>query len=70
MKRFRFGVVAGCWIFRVLVSLCAATPLAIASAGIVGAHPRGDAILFDDGGMWLLETGRLLRPQTCSDRNE
>jgi hypothetical protein len=61
--KLRLGVLAGCWAFRALVSVLAAAPLAIAGARIVGAHPRGDAVLFDEGGMWLLETGRLLGPQ-------
>ncbi|MEZ4315483.1 MAG: hypothetical protein R3F14_46295 [Polyangiaceae bacterium] len=43
------------------MSLAAATPLAATIGAVTGAYPRGDAELFDRGGVMLLEALRHLR---------
>lgn len=59
---YRWGAVLGCYLYRALASGLAALPLGLAVGTVMGAHPRGDAALWDEGGIWLLETGRLVAP--------
>jgi hypothetical protein len=47
--------------FAALVGLAWSAPLAAALGAAVGAYPRGDAELFDPGGVLLLEAARRLR---------
>ncbi|WP_437602208.1 hypothetical protein WMF28_11305 [Sorangium sp. So ce590] len=55
----RPGAIALYFGYRVLASLVVAAPLSVFAAQVVGDHPRGDAILFDPGGLMLGELGRL-----------
>ncbi len=48
---------------RVLAGVIVTVPLAMAVASVTGPHPRADAMLWDPGGLMLLETLRLLAPQ-------
>ncbi|WP_438035994.1 hypothetical protein [Sorangium sp. So ce204] len=45
--------------YRALASLVVAAPLSVFVAQIVGEYPRGDAMLFDPGGLMLSELARL-----------
>jgi hypothetical protein len=45
--------------YRALASLVVAAPLSVFVARVVGEYPRGDAILFDPGGLMLSELARL-----------
>ncbi|WP_437736552.1 hypothetical protein [Sorangium sp. So ce1335] len=55
----RLGAVALYFGHRAIASLVVATPLSVLAADLVGGYPRGDAILFDPGGLMLTELGRL-----------
>ncbi|XYI01178.1 hypothetical protein ACMHYB_16065 [Sorangium sp. So ce1128] len=55
----RLGAVALYFGHRALASVVIATPLSVLAAQVVGDHPRGDAILFEPGGLMLTELGRL-----------
>jgi len=44
--------------YRWLATLIATAPLAVVVAGPLRFHPRGDAAVFEPGGLWLLETAR------------
>lgn len=46
--------------YRWLAAMVATVPLAVVVAGPVRFHPRGDAALFEPGGVWLMETGRMV----------
>lgn len=48
--------------YRWLAAMLATAPLAVVLAGPVRFHPRGDAVLFEPGGTWLLEAGRQAGP--------
>lgn len=43
------------------MGLAFAAPVSVAVAGVVGAHPRGDGLLWERGGHHLVETARLLQ---------
>ncbi len=58
----RLDALLACLGYRVLVGLLAALPLAAAAAALVGHHPRGDAVLWEPGGPWLVEALRLAGP--------
>ncbi|WP_437727278.1 hypothetical protein [Sorangium sp. So ce861] len=58
----RLGAVALYFGYRALASLVVAAPLSVLAAQVVGDHPRGDAILFDPGGLMLSELVRLGAP--------
>ena len=58
----RPGVVALLYVYRAVAGLIIALPLSLAVSRVVGKTPRGDAELFDPGGMMLLETLRLIEP--------
>jgi hypothetical protein len=58
----RAGAVGACYLYRAASGLLATAPLAVAFAAVVGAHPRGDALLWEPGGVWLVESLRLLGP--------
>ncbi|WP_437592575.1 hypothetical protein [Sorangium sp. So ce1000] len=45
--------------YRAVASLVVAAPLSVFVAQVVGEYPRGDAILFDPGGLMLSELARL-----------
>ncbi|MFP6685044.1 MAG: hypothetical protein VB934_10035, partial [Polyangiaceae bacterium] len=45
-----------------MVGAAIALPWAVAVAAEVGAYPQGDGVLWQQGGVLLVETGRLLRP--------
>ncbi|WP_437613973.1 hypothetical protein WMF20_13945 [Sorangium sp. So ce834] len=55
----RLGAVGLYFGYRALASLVVAAPLSVFAAQVVGDHPRGDAILFDPGGLMLSELARL-----------
>ncbi|WP_437970239.1 hypothetical protein WMF04_13465 [Sorangium sp. So ce260] len=55
----RLGAVALYFGYRALASLAVAAPLSVFAAQVVGDYPRGDAILFDPGGLMLGELARL-----------
>ena len=52
-----------CLAYRSVSSWLVAGPLALAVGAAVSHHPRGAAVLFDRGGLWLLETARHVAPQ-------
>jgi hypothetical protein len=52
-----------CVAYRSLSSWLVAGPLALALGSAMAHHPRGDAALFDRGGLWLLEAARHVAPQ-------
>jgi hypothetical protein len=58
--RERWGAILFVWSFQLLASVLIAAPVvgAIASSGVT-AHPRGDRVLFEPGGMLLVETVRI-----------
>lgn len=47
---------------RLLLGMLVALPVSASVAHVVGPYPRGDAVLWDAGGVLLLETSRLLDP--------
>jgi hypothetical protein len=59
--RRRPGLVAILYVFRVLVGLALALPAVVQLGSVVSRYPRGPALLFDDGGLLLLESLRLSR---------
>jgi hypothetical protein len=56
----RSFAVLTCWAYRAGAALAIGLVPARAVAAIVGDHPRGDAVLWDRGGLMLLETARWL----------
>lgn len=70
LARKRPGVVLLAYAFRLAAALLVAWPFAVTLGGAVSGYPRGDAVLFDQGGMLLLEALRrsagALRPSTSS----
>jgi hypothetical protein len=52
--RRRPVAVLALYIYQLVVSLVVAYPVSRALANVFGGHPRGDAVLFDDGGWALL----------------
>jgi len=52
--RRRPAAVVALYIYQLVVSLVVAYPVSRALANVFGGHPRGDAVLFDDGGWALL----------------
>lgn len=58
----RLGLVALLYAYRAIAALLIATPAALLAGEVVAGYPRGDAELFDPGGVMLLEASRLLRP--------
>lgn len=58
--RRRWGAILVVWLWQLGVGLVLAAPIAtaIASTGI-GRHPLGDAVLFEPGGLYLVEMVRL-----------
>ncbi|MDI3283930.1 hypothetical protein QHF83_11580 [Polyangium sp. 15x6] len=70
LARKRPGVVLLAYAFRLVAAFLIAWPYAVTLGGAVSGHPRGDAVLFDQGGMLLLEALRrstgALRPATSS----
>jgi len=61
-SRARLDVLAVCVGYRVLIAVLAAFPLSAAASALVGHHPRGDAVLWDAGGLWLVESLRMAGP--------
>ncbi|MFT3771217.1 MAG: hypothetical protein QM820_37860 [Minicystis sp.] len=57
----RPGLVALLYAYRALAGLVLALPVAAAVGALSGDYPRGQAVLFDPGGLMLLESIRLLR---------
>lgn len=57
--RRRPGVIAIYFAYRASAALLIATPLAVLAGGAVRGYPRGDAVLFEPGGLMLIEVGRL-----------
>ena len=55
-------VLLGVYLYRALTALVIAAPVATIAQDIVGDRPRGDADLFEPGGVLLAETARLARP--------
>ncbi|MDC3958343.1 hypothetical protein [Polyangium jinanense] len=70
LARKRPGVVLLAYAFRLVAAFVLAWPFAVTLGGAVSGYPRGDAVLFDQGGMLLLEALRrsagALRPATSS----
>jgi len=58
----RLGVLAALYGYRLFVSLLLAAPIAVVVQGALGGHPRGDLLLFDAGGLHLVELLRIGRP--------
>jgi hypothetical protein len=54
----RPGVVFVMYAYRVVVALLVAAPFALMFGGAVGGYPRGDAVLFDEGGLLFVEALR------------
>jgi hypothetical protein len=57
----RVGFVVAAYAYRLVASLVVALPFAVGTQSVVGRHPRGDAVLFDDGATYLLELLRVTR---------
>jgi hypothetical protein len=57
----RPGLVALYAGYRAVAAFLIAAPAAVLAGTTLGGHPRGDASLFDPGGLLLLETARLGR---------
>lgn len=57
----RPGMVALLYAYRAVAALLIATPTALVAGDIVSGYPRGDAELFDPGGVMLVEAARLAR---------
>lgn len=55
----RPGMVALYFGYRALAALLLAAPVSVLVGGMLGEHPRGDAMLFDAGGLMLTEVARL-----------
>lgn len=56
----RWGAIALSWSFQLLLALLLAAPLVAALSGTgIANHPRGDAVLFEPGGLYLIEALRL-----------
>ena len=70
LARKRPGVVLLVYAFRLVAAFLIAWPFAVTLGGAVGGYPRGDAVLFDQGGLLLLEAMRrsagALRPSASS----
>ncbi|WP_284720801.1 hypothetical protein [Polyangium sorediatum] len=70
LARRRPGVVLLVYAFRLVAAFLLAWPFAVTLGGAVAGYPRGDAVLFDQGGLLLLEALRRssggLRPATAS----
>jgi len=58
----RLGVLATLYGYRLFASLLLAAPIAVVVQGALGGHPRGDLLLFDAGGLHLVELMRIGRP--------
>ncbi|MBM4376266.1 MAG: hypothetical protein FJ095_14380 [Deltaproteobacteria bacterium] len=43
------------WAVRAGFAILGARPLVGLAAAVIGEHPRGDAVVWDEGGAWLLE---------------
>jgi hypothetical protein len=54
----RPGVVFVMYAYRLVVALLVATPFALMFGAAVGGYPRGDAVLFDEGGLLFVEAIR------------
>jgi hypothetical protein len=54
----RPGVVFVMYAYRLVVALLVATPIAAMFGSAVGGYPRGDAVLFDEGGLLFVESMR------------
>jgi len=61
VARKRPGVVLLYYAYRLAVALLVAWPFALLLGRAVSGHPRGDALLFDPGGLLLVEALRLTR---------
>src|SRR5262245_39532444 len=59
LARKRLGLVAFYFGYRFLAGLLVATPMAALFNSVVRDQPRGDAVLFDPGGVMLVEAIRL-----------
>jgi hypothetical protein len=56
----RWGAIALAWSFQLLVALVLAAPVVAALSGTgIADHPRSDAVLFEAGGLYLMEALRL-----------
>ncbi len=60
----RPSVLAAVFVSKSLAALLVGLPLSWAVAQVVGGYPRADATLWDEGGVMLMETIRLLRPSS------
>jgi hypothetical protein len=61
-ERTRLVAAALCIGYRLLAAAVLALPASLAVARLLGRHPDGDAALFAPGGVWLLESARLVGP--------
>ena len=61
------GVVAACAGYRWLMGLGFGLPVALSVASVTGEHPQSDAVLWQPGGVWLLETARQLGGRLVAD---
>ncbi|MDI1445890.1 hypothetical protein [Polyangium sp. 6x1] len=70
LARKRPGVVLLVYAFRLVAAALLAWPFAVTLGGAVSGYPRGDAVLFDQGGLLLLEAMRrsagALRPSSAT----
>jgi hypothetical protein len=58
----RLDVLGLCMAYRAAFATLAAMPLSVLATNVVGDHPRGDAVLWDPGGLWLVEAVRVAGP--------
>jgi hypothetical protein len=64
----RYDVVLACWAYRSIAAAALALPGAVAVGALVGDRTGGDAALFEQGGLLLVECARLLRPVAAPAR--
>jgi hypothetical protein len=58
----RPGALVGCYAYRAASAALITLPLGHAFGTVLAQHPRGDAVMWDRGGLWLLEATRLAAP--------
>ncbi len=55
----RPGVLCALWLLRAALAVAIAAPFGAIAEHALGAFPRGDAMLFEPGGMYLVEVSRV-----------
>jgi hypothetical protein len=63
LRRLPLWPLVGCFAYRVVVGVVATFPWVALATRVVAGHPRGDRLLWEPGGMWLVESARVVAPQ-------